>query len=73
MLASYAIGWLTGTFFPPRNHFQFDILAQDFGFVGFDASPQANCYCASLIGHSDQAGAYAVVSAPTHWLEPRTL
>jgi molybdopterin/thiamine biosynthesis adenylyltransferase len=73
MLASYAVGWLTGAFFPPRNHFQFDILAQDFGFVGFDASPQANCYCASLIGHSDQARAYAVVSAPTHWPEPRII
>ena len=73
MLASYAIGWLTGTFFPPRNHFQFDILAQDFGFVGFDASPQKNCHCERLIGHSDQAGAYAVVSAPDHWPEPRIL
>jgi len=73
MLASYAIGWLTGTFFPPRNHFQFDILAQDFGFVGFDASPEAGCYCERLVGHSDQAGTYAVVSAPAHWPSPRVL
>lgn len=73
MAASYGIGWLTGTFMPPHNFIQFDILSQDFGFVGFDASPQVGCYCETLIGHADQAGAYAVVTAPGHWPEPRVL
>jgi len=73
MVASYGIGWLTGTFFPPRNFIQFDILSPGFGFVGFDAVSQPGCYCADLIGHSDQAAAYTLVTAPEHWPEPRVL
>jgi molybdopterin/thiamine biosynthesis adenylyltransferase len=70
LVAGYAIGWLTGTFFPPRNFLQFDILSLDFGFVGFDASSESGCYCERLIGHSDQAAAYTIISAPDHWPDP---
>ncbi len=70
LAASYAIGWLTGTFFPPRNFFQFDILGDGFSFVGFDVDPRANCTCQRVIGYSDQAAAYSVASAPDHWPDP---
>jgi molybdopterin/thiamine biosynthesis adenylyltransferase len=70
LAASYAIGWLTGTFFPPRNFFQFDILGDGFGFVGFDLDPRENCVCQRLIRNSDQAAAYSVASAPDHWPDP---
>jgi molybdopterin/thiamine biosynthesis adenylyltransferase len=70
LAASYAIGWLTGTFFPPRNFFQFDILGDGFNFVGFDVDPRQNCVCQRLIGYSDQGAADTMVSAPDHWPEP---
>jgi molybdopterin/thiamine biosynthesis adenylyltransferase len=73
LIASYAIGWLTGTFFPPKNFFQFDILASDFGFIGFDQRPQAGCICQSLIGYADQGAEHAVASAPEHWPAPKIL
>src|SRR5262249_25818216 len=73
LVACYAIGWLTGTFFSPTNFFQFDILGMGFEFIGFDLRPRATCYCQRFIGHSDQAAAYAVVSEPAHWPEPKLL
>jgi molybdopterin/thiamine biosynthesis adenylyltransferase len=73
LLASYAIGWLTGAFFPPRNFFQFDILGNNFDFVGLDITAKPTCYCQRFIGHSDQAAAYAIVSAPEHWPKARAI
>jgi molybdopterin/thiamine biosynthesis adenylyltransferase len=67
LVASYAIGWLTGKFAPPHRYFEFNILAPGFDYVGFDAQCRSGCYCEKLIGYADQ-GAYAsVISAPSHW------
>jgi hypothetical protein len=50
LAASYAIGWLTGKFASPHPYFEFNILAQDFGYVGFSAPASADCCCQELIG-----------------------
>lgn len=71
LIAGYAIGWLTGAFFPPRNFFQFDILGDKFDFIGLDLAAKSTCCCQRFIGHSDQAGAYAIASAPEHWPKAR--
>jgi molybdopterin/thiamine biosynthesis adenylyltransferase len=67
LVASYAIGWLTGKFALPHRYFEFNILAPGFGYVGFDAQCRSGCYCETLIGYADQARSAALVSAPEHW------
>lgn len=67
LVASYAIGWLTGKFIPPHRYFEFNILAPSFGYVGFDPSSRSGCFCERLIGHADQGGSAALASAPPHW------
>ncbi len=69
LVASYAIGWLTGKFAPPHQYLEMNILAKDFGYVGFDASARAGCYCQNLIGHADQAAHASLISPPSHWPE----
>lgn len=67
LVASYAIGWLTGKFAPPHRYFEFNILAPGFDYVGFDATCRAGCYCETLIGHADQGAHASLISAPPHW------
>lgn len=67
LVASYAIGWLTGKFAPPHRYFEFNILAPGFGYVGFDAQCRSGCYCETLVGHADQAAYASLISAPSHW------
>jgi molybdopterin/thiamine biosynthesis adenylyltransferase len=71
LVASYAIGWLTGKFVPPHRNIEFNILAPDFGYVGFDAASRAGCCCQSMIGHADQGAHAALISAPPHWSEAK--
>lgn len=67
LVASYAIGWLTGKFTAPHRYFEFNILAPGFDYVGFDAKRRSRCSCETLVGYADQ-GAYAsLISAPLHW------
>jgi molybdopterin/thiamine biosynthesis adenylyltransferase len=65
--ASYAIGWLTGKFTAPDQFFQFDILAQGFGYVPLRMDPKVGCVCSKAAGFADQGAAYSVISAPSHW------
>jgi molybdopterin/thiamine biosynthesis adenylyltransferase len=67
LVASYAIGWLTGKFTSPHRYFEFNILAPSFGYVGFNPSSRSGCFCERLIGYADQGGSAALVSAPPHW------
>jgi len=39
LVATYAIGFLTGKFRPPHRYVEFNILAPQFDYVGFDAPP----------------------------------
>lgn len=71
LAASYAIGWLTGTFAPPHRYFEFNILSPGLDYVGFDAPCRSRCYCETLIGHGDQGVYAALISAPPHWPEAR--
>jgi molybdopterin/thiamine biosynthesis adenylyltransferase len=71
LAASYAIGWLTGKFTPPHRCFEFNILAPNFDYVGFDALCRSGCYCETLIGHADQGAHAALISAPPHWPDAR--
>jgi molybdopterin/thiamine biosynthesis adenylyltransferase len=68
LVASYAIGWLTGKFTSPHHYFEFNILAPGFGHVGFNPSSRSGCFCQELIGYADQARSAAVTSPPPHWL-----
>ncbi len=54
LVGSYAIGWLTGKFAPPHRYFEFNILASNFDYVGFDAPCRSGCCCETVIGHADQ-------------------
>ena len=71
LAASYAIGWLTGTFTPPHRYFEFNILSPNFDYVGFDAPCRSGCYCETLIGFADQGAHAALISAPPHWPDAR--
>ena len=73
LMASYAIGWLTGKFTPPHRYFEFNILAPGFDYIGFDARPRSGCYCEKMIGYADQGAHASVVSAPSHWSEATLL
>jgi molybdopterin/thiamine biosynthesis adenylyltransferase len=73
LAASYAIGWLTGKFAPPHRYFEFNILAAGFDYVGFDAQSRTGCYCETMVGYADQGAHASVISAPSHWPEPRLL
>jgi hypothetical protein len=61
LVASYAIGWLTGKFTPPHRYIAFNILAPGFDYVGFDAHCRSGCYCETLIGHADQRAHASVI------------
>jgi molybdopterin/thiamine biosynthesis adenylyltransferase len=67
LAASYAIGWLTGKFAPPHRYFEFNVLAFNFAYVGFDAQCRSGCYCETLIGYADQGAHASLISAPSHW------
>lgn len=71
LVASYAIGWLTGKFAPPHPYFEFNIIAPGFDYVGFDAPCRSSCYCETLIGYADQGAHSALISAPQHWPEAK--
>jgi molybdopterin-synthase adenylyltransferase len=73
LVASYAIGWLTGKFIPPHRYFEFNILAPGFDYVGFDAQCRSNCYCETLIGYADQGAHSTLISAPPYWPEPKLI
>jgi molybdopterin/thiamine biosynthesis adenylyltransferase len=73
LVASYAIGWLTGKFVPPHRYFEFNILAPGFDYVGFDAPCRSNCYCETLIGYADQGAHSTLISAPPHWTEAKLI
>jgi len=65
LVGSYAIGWLTGKFAPPHRYFEFNILAPNFDYVGFDAPCRSGCYCETLIGHADQGARVSDLCAVT--------
>jgi molybdopterin/thiamine biosynthesis adenylyltransferase len=67
MVASYAIGILTGTFAPPAGHFQMDLLADRLGFVKVEQDSNPECACRQIIGFADQGAARAVITKPSHW------
>src|SRR5437879_6172504 len=69
LVASYAIGWLTGKFAPPHRYFEFNILAPNFDYVGFDAQCRSGCYCERLIGYADQGAHASLISPPSHWAD----
>jgi molybdopterin/thiamine biosynthesis adenylyltransferase len=69
LVASYAIGWLTGKFAPPHRYFEFNILAPGFDYVGFNAPSRSQCYCETMIGHADQGAHASMISAPSYWSE----
>ncbi|SRR5216683_233131 len=73
LVASYAIGWLTGKFVPPHRYFEFNILAPSFDYVGFDAQCRSGCYCETLIGYADQGAHASLISAPSHWPDAELL
>lgn len=66
LVSSYAIGWLTGKFVPPHRYLEFNILAPNFDYVGFDAKCRSGCYCETLIGYADQGSHASLSSAPSH-------
>jgi molybdopterin/thiamine biosynthesis adenylyltransferase len=70
LAASYAIGWLTGKFSPPHRYFEFNILAPNFDYVGFNATCRSGCYCETLSGYADQGAHACLISAPPHWPDP---
>jgi hypothetical protein len=67
LAASYAIGWLTGKFALPHRYLEFNILAPNFGYVGFNPSSRSGCFCERFIGYADQGRSAALISAPAHW------
>jgi hypothetical protein len=73
LVATYAIGWLTGKFAPPHRYFEFNILAPGFDYVGFNAPIRSQCYCETVIGHADQGAHASLISAPSHWPEATLL
>jgi molybdopterin/thiamine biosynthesis adenylyltransferase len=73
LVASYAIGWLTGKFAPPHRYFEFNILAPGFDYVGFNAPSRSQCYCETMIGHADQGAHASMISAPSYWSEATLL
>jgi molybdopterin/thiamine biosynthesis adenylyltransferase len=73
LVATYAIGFLTGKFRPPHRYVEFNILAPQFDYVGFDAPPREGCFCQRLIGHADQGAHASLISAPSHWPNPKLI
>ena len=67
LVASYAIGWLTGEFSAPHRFIEFNILEPGFGYVGFDPPPRPDCTCQTLIGYANEGAFASVISAPEHW------
>jgi molybdopterin/thiamine biosynthesis adenylyltransferase len=67
LIASYAIGWLTGKFIAPHRSIEFNILEPGFGYVGFDPPARGDCICQTLVGYADEGAFASVVSAPEHW------
>lgn len=71
LVASYAIGWLTGKFAPPHRYFEFNILAPNFDYVGFDAQRRSGCSCEAFIGYADQGAHASLTSPPPHWADAK--
>lgn len=67
LAATYGIGWLTGRFSAPATFFQFDLLADNLGYVSIEMDKRPDCSCATNVGYADQGSAYALASAPHHW------
>jgi molybdopterin/thiamine biosynthesis adenylyltransferase len=73
LIASYAIGLLTGKYRPPHRYFEFNILAPQFDYVGFDATCRAGCFCQTLVGYADQGAHASLISAPPHWPDAKVV
>ncbi len=73
LASTYGMGWLTGKFHAPATFFQFDLLADNLGYVPVEMEKRADCSCATKIGYADQGSAYTLVSPPAHWPEARLL
>jgi hypothetical protein len=69
--AAYTVGLITGRFKPPATFYQCDILADGLGYGPVEIDPRPGCACSEVVGFADQGSHRAVISAPTHWPEPR--
>lgn len=73
LAAGYAIGMLTGRFSAPFSRLQMDLSADLLGTVDIPTAPRADCACRRVRGWSDQGGADALITAPSHWPTPELL
>jgi molybdopterin/thiamine biosynthesis adenylyltransferase len=69
MAAGYAIGWLTNRFAPPFARLQMNLVAPLFDVTEQNDAADPDCLCRRTHGWSDQA--HPLVTAPSHWPEPR--
>jgi hypothetical protein len=67
LAVTYGIGWLTGKFHSSATFFQFDLLAEELGYVSVEMDKRPQCPCAERIGYADQGSQYTVVTAPSYW------
>ena len=67
LLASYAIGYLSGSHSMPDPFMQIDLLGEDLGYVGMRLPSRGTCACSRRVGYADQAAEDIVFSAPSHW------
>jgi hypothetical protein len=71
LAAGYAIGWITGRFAPPFARLQVNFGAPLWDVTDQVAKPEETCTCRKLRGWADQGAAYALISPPKDWPEPR--
>jgi molybdopterin-synthase adenylyltransferase len=71
LLASYAIGWITGAFDVPFSRSQFNLVAKLFDVTDLTQHARAECPCRRIRGWADQGSPDALMTAPDHWAPPK--
>jgi len=67
LAAGFAIGWLTGRFFPRFERLQLDLVMDSLGAVDRPQRRRPGCICGTVRGHADQAKGSAPIVPPPHW------
>jgi hypothetical protein len=70
MAAGYVLGWLSQRFDVPFERLEMNWLAPRFQVTDVSFPPREGCSCRRVQGWADQAGADALVSAPSWWTAP---
>jgi hypothetical protein len=71
--SSYGIGWITNKFNSSSSFFQINLVDEEFGYVGVEMDKRSQCPCNRIVGYADQGSVFTVISAPSHWPNPKVL